>query len=68
MFKAVIESPMSGERVKGIIFHIPSAVSGLPELTARKLGDRETGCPPPVMFFDIFEPCFAMRRRLVTVS
>jgi len=58
MFKAVIESPVSGKGVKGIIFYIPSPVTRFPELTTRKLGEREGGRPPPMMFFDVFEPLF----------
>jgi hypothetical protein len=56
MFKAVIESPVGGERVKGIIFHIPSVVTRLPELTTGELRQTESGCLPPVMFFNVFEP------------
>ena len=58
MFKAVIESPVSRERIKGIIFDIPSVVPRLPELTGGELGETESGRPPPVMLFDIFEPFF----------
>jgi len=58
MFKAMIQSPMSGERVEEVIFNIPSTMACLPEVTARKLRKRESGCPPPVMFFNVFEPLF----------
>jgi hypothetical protein len=56
MFKAVIEGPMSGKRVKDIIFDIPSAVTCVPELTTRKFRERESSRPPPVMVFNVFEP------------
>jgi hypothetical protein len=58
MFKAMIQSPMGGERVEEVIFNIPSTMACLPELTDRKLRKRESGCPPPVMFFNVFEPLF----------
>ncbi len=56
MFKAVIERPVSGECIKGIIFYIPPAMTRLPELTAGKLREGESGRPPPVMLFHLFEP------------
>jgi hypothetical protein len=59
MFKAMIQSPMGGERVEEVIFNIPSTMACFPKLTAGELRKREGGCPPPMMIFDGFDPLLA---------
>jgi hypothetical protein len=56
MFKAVIETPTSRERVKDIVFHIPSAVTCPPEMITGDGRERKGRRPPPVMVFNLFEP------------
>jgi hypothetical protein len=59
MFKAMIQSPMGGERVEEVIFNVPSTMAYFPKLTAGELRKREGGRPPPMMLFDGFDPFLA---------
>jgi hypothetical protein len=59
MFKARIQSPMSGERVEEVIFNVPSTMACFPKLTTGELRKREGGCSPSMMIFDGFDPFLA---------
>ena len=56
MFKAMVQSPMGGERVEKVIFNISSTMTCFPKLTAGKLRKREGGRPRPMMIFDDLDP------------
>lgn len=56
MFKTMIQRPMGCEGVKEVIFNVPAIVTDLPELTAGKLGERQSSGPPPMVLFEGFSP------------